>query len=151
VRWWSINLSYNTPVLKMGTGLGHLLCANSVVNNCVQNDSAAGVCHRDLQNSITYIIRGNLRSIKIRRGLRSNQLERKRFQISKIGSCVPSLNSRISVAFRTKSSWLSFSVALLALKRKATARMTLTMNCCRLSASASVSVSSLLLYIPSGL
>jgi len=62
VRWWSINLSYNTPVLKTGTGLGHLLCANSVVNNCVQNDSAAGICHRDLQNSITYIIHGKLKA-----------------------------------------------------------------------------------------
>jgi hypothetical protein len=61
VRWWSINLSYNTLLLKIGTGLGHLLCANSAVSNRVQNDSAAGVCHTDLQNSILYIIRGKLK------------------------------------------------------------------------------------------
>jgi hypothetical protein len=45
----------------MGTGLGHLLCANSVVDNCVQNGSVAGVCHTDLQNSTSYIIRGKLK------------------------------------------------------------------------------------------
>jgi hypothetical protein len=135
VRRWSISLSYNTPVLKMGTGLGYLLCANSVVDNCVQNDSAAGVCHTDLQNSISYIIRGKLKVNEDQTWASLQPAGTEAF---------PDIQNRQLRSFSEFSYLSSFSNEIFlaeflggafSLEAEGTSRMTLTMNCCRLSAS----------------